>query len=134
MIPLTIKHLRYFDSLARHGHFGRAAEACAISQPALSLQMKELEDILGTPLIERGTRQISLTPLGESFAARARDILRAVDELDAEKLSPLLKLRYGALNDAIQYLGEAEQIRQVFVGFQRYLYESNAGGPTVRAQ
>ena len=81
MIPLTIKHLRYFDSLARHGHFGRAAEACAISQPALSLQMKELEDILGTPLIERGTRQISLTPLGESFAARARDILRAVDEL-----------------------------------------------------
>ncbi len=81
MTPLTIKHLRYFDSLARHGHFGRAAEACAISQPALSLQMKELEDILGTPLIERGTRQISLTPLGESFAARARDILRAVDEL-----------------------------------------------------
>lgn len=49
-----------------------------------------------------------------------------VDELDAEKLSPLLKLRYGALNDAIQYLGEAEQIRQqVFVGFQRYLYEPN---------
>ncbi|RCW77956.1 LysR family transcriptional regulator [Paracoccus lutimaris] len=76
-----MKHLRYFEALARHGHFGRAAEACAISQPALSLQMKELEDILGAALIERGTRQISLTPLGESFAARARDILRAVDEL-----------------------------------------------------
>ena len=76
-----MKHLRYFDSLARHGHFGRAAEACAISQPALSLQMKELEDILGAALIERGTRQISLTPLGESFAVRARDILQAVDEL-----------------------------------------------------
>ena len=51
-----------------------------------------------------------------------------------EKLPPLLKLRYGALDDAIRDLGGAEQIRQVFVGFQRYLYESNAGGPTVRAQ
>ncbi len=81
MNPITMKHLRYFEALARHGHFGRAAEACAISQPALSLQMKELEDILGTPLIERGSRQISLTSLGETFAARASDILRAVDEL-----------------------------------------------------
>ena len=55
----------------------------------------------------------------------AQYVKQGVDELDAEKLSPLLKLRYGALNDAIQYLGEAEQIRQVFVGFQRYLYEPN---------
>ena len=51
---ITMKHLRYFEALARHRHFGRAAEACAISQPALSLQMKELEEILGAPLIERG--------------------------------------------------------------------------------
>ena len=56
----------------------------------------------------------------------AQYVKQGVDELDAEKLSPLLKLRYGALNDAIQYLGEAEQIRQVFVGFQRYLYEPGA--------
>ncbi|KGJ03165.1 LysR family transcriptional regulator, hydrogen peroxide-inducible genes activator [Paracoccus halophilus] len=81
MNNISMKHLRYFEALARHGHFGRAAEACAISQPALSLQMKELEHILGTPLIERGTRQVRLTALGEAFAARARDILRAVDEL-----------------------------------------------------
>ena len=59
-----MKHLRYFDSLARHGHFGRAAEACAISQPALSLQMKELEDILGAALIERGTRLIAFLQQG----------------------------------------------------------------------
>lgn len=58
MSPITMKHLRYFEALARHRHFGRAAEACAISQPALSLQIKELEDILGTPLVERGARQI----------------------------------------------------------------------------
>ena len=55
----------------------------------------------------------------------AQYVKQGVDELDAEKLPPLLKLRYGALNDAIQDLGEAEQIRQVFVGFQRYLYEPN---------
>lgn len=81
MNQITIRHLRYFEALAQHGHFGRAAEACAISQPALSLQMKELEQILGSPLIERGSRQIRLTALGKDFAARARDVLRAVDEL-----------------------------------------------------
>ncbi len=76
-----MKHLRYFEALAQHRHFGRAAEACSISQPALSLQVKELEEIVGAPLVERGTRQIRLTGLGESFAARARVILRAVEEL-----------------------------------------------------
>jgi len=81
MTALTMKHLRYFDALARHRHFGRAAEASAISQPALSLQIKELEAILGAPLAERGPRQIRLTALGEDFAIRARDVLRAVDEL-----------------------------------------------------
>jgi LysR family transcriptional regulator, hydrogen peroxide-inducible genes activator len=81
MTKLTMKHLRYFDALARHRHFGRAAEASAISQPALSLQVKELEDILGAPLVERGPRQIRLTTLGEDFSLRAREILRAMDEL-----------------------------------------------------
>ena len=76
-----MKHLRYFDALARHGHFGRAAEASAISQPALSLQVKELEEILGAPLVERGARRIRLTALGEAVAVRARDVLRAVDDL-----------------------------------------------------
>ena len=83
MSTLTMKHLRYFEALARHRHFGRAAEASSISQPALSLQIKELEDILGAPLVERGPRQIRLTALGEDFSLRARDILRAVDELAA---------------------------------------------------
>jgi LysR family hydrogen peroxide-inducible transcriptional activator len=47
MNNLTFKQLRYFEALARHGHFGRAADACAISQPALSMQIKELEGELG---------------------------------------------------------------------------------------
>lgn len=83
MIRTTLKHLRYFEALARHRHFGRAAEALSISQPALSLQMKELEQILGAPLVERGARQIRLTALGEDVTQRARAILRGVDELAA---------------------------------------------------
>lgn len=82
MANLTLKQLRYFDSLARHGHFGRAAEAAAISQPALSMQIKELEDGLGAPLFDRSARAIRLTGFGEDFAARAREILRLVEELE----------------------------------------------------
>ncbi len=103
-----MRHLRYFEALAQHGHFGRAAEACAISQPALSLQVKELEEILGAPLVERGTRQIRLTRLGEEFAARARGILQAVDELgDLARAShsPLAgRLRIGVIPTVAPYL------------------------------
>ncbi|WP_298815708.1 hydrogen peroxide-inducible genes activator [uncultured Roseibium sp.] len=81
MINITLKQLRYFEALARHGHFGRAAEACAISQPALSMQIKEMEDVLGATLFERGARQVRLTHFGEVAVERARDILRSADEL-----------------------------------------------------
>jgi LysR family transcriptional regulator, hydrogen peroxide-inducible genes activator len=62
---LTLRQLRYFDALARHGHFGRAAEESAISQPALSMQIREMEETLGTPLFERGAGQVRLTGFGE---------------------------------------------------------------------
>ena len=81
MNSLTLKQLRYFEALARHGHVGRAAEACAISQPALSMQIRTLEEGLGTALFERGGRRLRLTGFGAAFAARAREILRAVDDL-----------------------------------------------------
>jgi LysR family transcriptional regulator, hydrogen peroxide-inducible genes activator len=81
MINVTLRQLRYFDSLARHGHFGRAAEACAISQPALSMQIKELEEALGGVLLERSARQVALTALGAELVQRVRNILRSVDEL-----------------------------------------------------
>ena len=81
MANLTFKQLRYVDALARHGHFGRAADSCAVSQPALSVQIRDLEQELGTKLFERGARQVRLTGFGEEFAARAREILRSVDEL-----------------------------------------------------
>ena len=108
MIGLTLKHLRYFEALARHGHFGRAAEACAISQPALSLQIKELETMLGAPLVERAARQIRLTTLGEDFVDRARRILIEVDELGElarAGTGPLSgRLRLGAIPTVAPYL------------------------------
>src|ERR1700722_2028547 len=81
MNEVTLRQLRYFDALAGYSHFGRAAAACAISQPALSMQIKELEMALGAVLIERGARQVRLTKFGEEAALRARDILRSVNEL-----------------------------------------------------
>lgn len=81
MINVTLRQLRYFDALARHGHFGRAAEACAVSQPALSMQIREMEDALGGALLDRGARQVALTQFGEELIQRVRDILRSVDEL-----------------------------------------------------
>lgn len=108
MSRLSFRHLRYFDALATHAHFGRAAAACAISQPALSLQIKELEEILGAPLVERGPRQVRLTSLGEALAPRARDILRAVEELDdlaRASLMPLTgRLRLGVIPTIAPYL------------------------------
>lgn len=103
-----MKHLRYFEALARLQHFGRAAEACSISQPALSLQIRELEDLLGSPLVERGAKQIRLTGLGEMVAERAREILRAVDEVaDLARLArePLAgRLRLGVIPTIAPYL------------------------------
>ncbi|MBT9584064.1 hydrogen peroxide-inducible genes activator [bacterium] len=104
MNAISMKHLRYFQALAQHGHFGRAAEACAISQPALSLQVKELEDILGAQLVERGARGVHLTSLGEAFVVRARDILQAVDELRNLARPFLGKLRMGVIPTVAPYL------------------------------
>ena len=81
MNEISIKHLRYFHALAEHRHFGRAAQACTISQPALSVQIRELETILGSPLVERTTRRIILTPLGEMIAAKATTILDSIEDL-----------------------------------------------------
>lgn len=108
MRKLSMKHLRYFEALARHSHFGRAAESCAVSQPALSVQIKELEALVGAPLVERGARQMHLTGLGEEFARRAREILRSVDELGAlgrASQSPLAgRFRLGVIPTIAPYL------------------------------
>jgi LysR family hydrogen peroxide-inducible transcriptional activator len=108
MINLTLRQLRYFEALARHGHFGRAAEACSISQPALSMQIREMEEVLGSDLVERGARQVRLTTFGEEVLHRARDILRSVDELSdmarAARGSLSGRLRIGVIPTIAPYL------------------------------
>ena len=105
---MTVRQLRYFDALAHHSHFGRAATACAISQPALSMQIKELEETLGAVLMERGARQVRLTKFGEEAALRVRDILLLVDELgefaraSRDRLSG--RLRIGMIPTIAPYL------------------------------
>src|ERR1700731_4699484 len=78
---LTIRQLRYFDALARCQHFGRAAEECAVSQPALSMQIRELEEFLGTELFERRPGALILTEAGVEIAQRAAAILSATRDL-----------------------------------------------------
>jgi LysR family transcriptional regulator, hydrogen peroxide-inducible genes activator len=108
MSQMNLRQLRYFDALARHSHFGRAAAACAISQPALSMQIKELEETLGTVLMERGARQVRLTKFGEEAALRVRDILLLIDELgefaraSRDRLSG--RLRIGMIPTIAPYL------------------------------
>jgi LysR family hydrogen peroxide-inducible transcriptional activator len=78
---ITLRQLRYFASLARHRHFGRAAENCAVTQPALSMQIRELEREIGAELVERRPGEIRLTETGVEVAQRAERILAATHDL-----------------------------------------------------
>ena len=78
---VTLRQLRYLEALAETLHFGQAAEACAVTQPALSMQIKELEDELQVSLIERRKSGIDLTEQGEEIVRRGRTILASVRDL-----------------------------------------------------
>lgn len=81
MAHVTLKQLRYFDALARELHFGRAAADCAITQPALSMQIQELEQQLDVVLVERTRAGVMLTERGHGIAQRAGRILNDVRDL-----------------------------------------------------
>jgi len=84
---ISLKQLKYFDAVARCGHFGKAAEQCAVSQPALSMQIQELEKFLEVSLFERGRGPVMLTNSGKSIALRAARILAdARDIVDLARL------------------------------------------------
>src|SRR5215510_2826906 len=76
----TLKQLRHFVALADNRHFGKAAKACLVTQSTLSASLKELEDILQAPLVDRTNRRVAFTPLGEATVERAR---RLLDETEA---------------------------------------------------
>lgn len=78
---ITLKQLRYLTALAEHRHFGRAADACAVTQPALSMQIRELEKDLAVALVERRHGDITLTETGRELARRAETVLAAAHDL-----------------------------------------------------
>jgi LysR family hydrogen peroxide-inducible transcriptional activator len=78
---ITLRQLRYLTALATHGHFGRAAEACAVTQPALSMQIRDLERTLGVTVVERRPGDVLLTDIGREIVRRAEDVLTASRDL-----------------------------------------------------
>ena len=105
---MNIRDLRYLVAVADHLHFGRAAEACFVSQPTLSTQIKKLEEFLGVQLIERSHKQILITPVGARVIERARALLSLVDdivEVARAASDPLSgELRFGLIPTIAPYL------------------------------
>lgn len=130
MRNLTLKQIRYFDALARLGTFSAAAEACSVTQPALSMQIKELEEGAGTPLLERGPRGVRLTAFGEMVHQRARAMLAILEDLNdlarAAGGAPAGKLRLGVIPTIAPYLLPAVITRfaHSFPGLSPILRES----------
>jgi LysR family hydrogen peroxide-inducible transcriptional activator len=104
---ITLRQLRYLASLGRHRHFGRAAKDCAVTQPALSMQVRELEREIGAELVERRTGEIALTETGLEVARRAEHILAASRDLvDFARHRGVLtgKLRLGIIPTLAPYV------------------------------
>jgi len=72
---MTLTELRYVVAVARERHFGRAAQACFVSQPTLSVAVKKLEEELGLALFERGAGEVTVTPAGQKIVAQAQRVL-----------------------------------------------------------
>ncbi len=107
-LHITLKQLRYFCALAQEHHFGRAADSCSVTQPALSMQIQELEATLGINLVERTRSGVKLTPKGTEIAARAQSLLNDARELVdyAKKSEGVLTgvLRLGLIPSLAPYL------------------------------
>jgi LysR family hydrogen peroxide-inducible transcriptional activator len=78
---MNLRDLRYLVALSEYRHFGKAAEACFVSQPALSMQIQKLEKDLGTALLERNNKSVLLTPIGKTITEKARTVLQEVDQI-----------------------------------------------------
>jgi LysR family transcriptional regulator, hydrogen peroxide-inducible genes activator len=105
---ITLRQLRYLSALARHGHFGRAAEDCAVTQPALSMQIRDLEKTLGIALVERKPGDVTLTETGVEISRRADEVLaksRDLVDFARHRASPLIgRLRLGLIPSLAPYV------------------------------
>jgi LysR family transcriptional regulator, hydrogen peroxide-inducible genes activator len=125
----TLRQLRHFAALAEHRHFGRAAQACHVTQSTLSASVAELEALLAVPLVDRTTRRLVLTPMGETVVERARAILDATESLvrdAAEAKEPLSgTLRLGVIPTIGPFLLPRilPRLRRAFPKLKLYLTE-----------
>lgn len=121
---MNFRDLTYLRALARHKHFGKAAESCHVSQPTLSVQLKKMEEDLGVTLIERSTGAARLTPIGVSVLALADEALGAVDSIraiTAEASDPFSgRFRFGSIPTISPFLipEVLEALGQVFPKLQ----------------
>jgi len=128
----TLKQLQYLVALKTHGHFGRAAEACFVTQSTLSAGIKELESLIGVTLVERTRRVVRFTPLGSRVAGKAQLILRETEELaDMVRASgePLAgELRMGVIPTIAPFLLPAllPRLRAQWPDLKLYLREETS--------
>jgi len=105
---MTLTELKYIVAVARERHFGRAAEACFVSQPTLSVAIKKLEDELAVQIFERGASEVSVTPVGEQIVTQAQRVLEqtmAIREIAKQGMDPLAgPLRLGVIYTIGPYL------------------------------
>ena len=105
---MTLTELRYIVAVARERHFGRAAEACFVSQPTLSVAIKKLEEELDVKLFERGASEVSVTPLGEEIVRQAQQVIEqaaAIKEIAKRGKDPVAgPLRVGVIYTIGPYL------------------------------
>ena len=105
---MTLTELKYIVAVAREKHFGRAAEACFVSQPTLSVAVKKLEDELDVKIFERGANEVSVTPLGEQIVRQAQQVIEqaaAIKEIAQRGKNPLAgPLRLGIIYTIGPYL------------------------------
>ena len=89
---MTLTELRYVVAVAREKHFGRAAEACFVSQPTLSVSIKKLEEELDVRIFERGANEVSVTPIGEEIVRQAQAVIEQaaqIKEIAKRRKDPL---------------------------------------------
>jgi LysR family hydrogen peroxide-inducible transcriptional activator len=108
MASITLRQLRYLAALYSHRHFGRAAEACSVTQPALSMQIRELERVLDAELVERLPGEVSFTEIGTEVVYRAEQVLAATrDLMDAARHGSRLltgRLQLGVIPSLAPYV------------------------------
>ena len=128
----TIKQLQYLVALRDHGHFGKAAEACFVTQSTLSAGLRELETLLGVTLVERTRRMVRFTLLGDKIAAKARLVIREAEELAelarAEGKPLHGELRLGVIPTIAPFLLPAmlPRLRQQWPSLKLYLREETS--------